>query len=243
MLFPRRQSSPFRRAFTLIELLTVIAIIGILAAIIIPTVGRVRQSARAAQCKSNLRQIGAGLHLYAADNKDRLPFGLTQPQSPGTGNFVWHRAILPYIGVQDADRYDNKQSPVLLCPGAIQPQTSPATFSHYIANSKLMPQSWTGTIARPTLGRITRASSLVAVADGFQRFDATWADGQSDALLDSSYTSADVASADNPVPVTAARFFIDYRHPGDNAHVVMVDASVRAFPRGTLLYRNFNSDY
>lgn len=47
-----------RGAFTLIELLTVIAIIGILAAILIPVVSRVRQSARESVGLSNLRQIG-----------------------------------------------------------------------------------------------------------------------------------------------------------------------------------------
>ncbi|MDR1284547.1 MAG: DUF1559 domain-containing protein [Opitutaceae bacterium] len=60
-------------AFTLVELLTVIAIIGILAAIIIPTVGKVRQIARRAVCASNLRQIGIATFNFAADNKDWLP--------------------------------------------------------------------------------------------------------------------------------------------------------------------------
>jgi prepilin-type N-terminal cleavage/methylation domain-containing protein/prepilin-type processing-associated H-X9-DG protein len=60
-------------AFTLIELLTVIAIIGILAAILIPVVGRVRESAKASQCVSNLRQIGMAAYAFAADNEDRLP--------------------------------------------------------------------------------------------------------------------------------------------------------------------------
>ncbi|AHF89123.1 N-terminal cleavage protein [Opitutaceae bacterium TAV5] len=68
------------RAFTLIELLTVIAIIGILAAIIIPTVGKVRETARAAQCLSNIRQIAMALNLYADDNKDLFPT---------TGNSDW----------------------------------------------------------------------------------------------------------------------------------------------------------
>ena len=243
MLCSRRPTSRFYRAFTLIELLTVIAIIGILAAIIIPTVGRVRQSARAAQCKSNLRQIGTALHLYAAENKDRMPFGLTAPKAPGTSNFVWHRALLPYLGVQNADRYDDKQAAALLCPGGVQPQLGAAAFSHYIANSKLMPQSWAGTVVRPFLSKITRPSAIVTVTDGFQRFDAAWADGQSDSLLDSSYFSGGAANGDNPVPVTNARFFIDYRHPGETANVVMVDASVKTVMRGDLLYRNFNHDY
>lgn len=59
--------------FTLIELLTVIAIIGILAAILIPVVGKVRDSARAAHCQSNLRQIGLQIHLYADDHDGFLP--------------------------------------------------------------------------------------------------------------------------------------------------------------------------
>ncbi len=60
-------------AFTLIELLTVIAIIGILAAILIPTVGKVRNTAQSARCVSNLRQIGQQILAYCGDNKGNLP--------------------------------------------------------------------------------------------------------------------------------------------------------------------------
>jgi prepilin-type N-terminal cleavage/methylation domain-containing protein/prepilin-type processing-associated H-X9-DG protein len=62
-----------KRGFTLIELLVVIAIIGILAAFLTPAVQKAREKARRTACASNLRQIGIGVHLYAADNSENFP--------------------------------------------------------------------------------------------------------------------------------------------------------------------------
>ncbi len=62
------------RGFTLIELLVVIAIIAILAAILFPVFARAREKARETSCSSQLRQLGLGLHMYAADYDEQFPF-------------------------------------------------------------------------------------------------------------------------------------------------------------------------
>jgi prepilin-type N-terminal cleavage/methylation domain-containing protein/prepilin-type processing-associated H-X9-DG protein len=62
-----------RRAFTLIEILIVIAIIALLAAILFPVFSRARESARRSSCASNLRQMMLAANQYAQDHDERLP--------------------------------------------------------------------------------------------------------------------------------------------------------------------------
>lgn len=62
-----------RIAFTLIEVLVVLAIISVLAALIFPVVARGKRAAHKSTCTSNLRQIGAAVLLYEVDNDDQMP--------------------------------------------------------------------------------------------------------------------------------------------------------------------------
>jgi prepilin-type N-terminal cleavage/methylation domain-containing protein len=98
------RSSSF--GFTLIELLTVIAIIGILAAIIIPVVGKVRETAKFSISVGNLRSWTTAAITFANDNKGFIPHQgrtLGNPPNPANGGLIknipaWYNALPSYVG-------------------------------------------------------------------------------------------------------------------------------------------------
>lgn len=120
---PLALSVPRRRAFTLIELLTVIAIIGILAAILIPVIGRARESAKGARCISNLRQVGVALHAYADENRGFLPpvaFTGISPYYNRDPRHIQH-SLHPYLSLRRAANWGTSMdqsiySAVFDCP-------------------------------------------------------------------------------------------------------------------------------
>jgi prepilin-type N-terminal cleavage/methylation domain-containing protein/prepilin-type processing-associated H-X9-DG protein len=120
-----------RNGFSLIELLVVIAIIAILAALLLPTLGRVKAKSLRVVCVNNLRQTAFGIHLYAGDNEDSLPGPLlTGIQSgynrstggdslwPRLGNFLWRDLGLPDpAGLLTSNL---TTAPVLTCPAQMR---------------------------------------------------------------------------------------------------------------------------
>src|SRR5258705_525016 len=85
-----------KSGFTLIELLVVIAIIAILAALLLPALGRAKDKAKSVHCLSNMRQWGLATVMYMADSQDKLPlFGDAFPATPTMT--YWFQKLAPYI--------------------------------------------------------------------------------------------------------------------------------------------------
>lgn len=95
------------RAFSLVELLVVIAIIALLLAILLPVLSMIRKSARSTACLANLHQWGASYQMYLNGNRGRSFLNRQALTDP-----AWYEVLKPYNG--DVHR-------TLLCPEATEP--------------------------------------------------------------------------------------------------------------------------
>jgi prepilin-type N-terminal cleavage/methylation domain-containing protein/prepilin-type processing-associated H-X9-DG protein len=99
---PSKIVNPKSAAFTLVELLVVITIIGILVALLLPAVQAAREAARRMSCGNNFKQVGVGMHNHLAA-KGAFPMTMTS----SNGWWGWATFLLPYIEQQAVyDMYD-----------------------------------------------------------------------------------------------------------------------------------------
>lgn len=229
-------------AFTLIELLIVIAIIALLAAIVFPVFATARDKGRQAACLSNTRQLGNGLMLYVQDSDEMFPFSY----APDLGNY-WPDLVRPYTG----QKAGGNAATIFLCPsdsgealtystnpqviGLYEPSGTPANF---FASVVALPE-----IAEPTsvvlLGDALTARGGVGLFGGGNTAPVEYA--YPHPALTKDHTRDDTWCADWVVPATDGcnNKQIAWRHSG-GANFVYSDGHAKWSKPGRLKDGNFD---
>lgn len=163
--------------FTLVELLVVISIIAILAAILFPVFARARENARRSVCQSNLKQIGLGVMQYTQDYDERLPINWASASGSGSGEVDifpyasqpgnWIVGIYPYV----------KSWQLFICPSAEKwtdtswPDGIPTGNSdtNYVGSGVVMHSMNAFSTSPLSLAAIPNPSSIILVQEYKQR--------------------------------------------------------------------------
>ena len=128
-----------RRGFTLIEILVVIAIIAILAAILFPVFARARENARRSSCQSNLKQIGLAMMQYTQDFDETMPSIFNQnsnirlPNGANAPTALWYHMLYPYM----------KNIQVMNCPSESSIQWTSGAYTGDIPYGYNFTSAWT----------------------------------------------------------------------------------------------------
>lgn len=179
--------------FTLVELLVVIGIIALLIGILLPTLGRARESANQLKCMANLRQLGTALTIYAGESKGMLPIGLVFNGDTIDGNVTyrgesldWTTLLMKVLSRKVGIGYSDQQAvgqtnagvrAVYFCPTVFVPNRVPnSAITHYSSHPRLIPDMQTkdwfrgGSPLRQLtpykLSRIKRSAEIVAIFEG-----------------------------------------------------------------------------
>jgi prepilin-type processing-associated H-X9-DG protein/prepilin-type N-terminal cleavage/methylation domain-containing protein len=228
-----RQKTTFSIAFTLVELLVVITIIGLLAGLAVPAINGGLKSSKAGACLSNLHQIGVATMAYAADNSFKLP-------DAGASSPEWATTLASFVSTGTK----SKKS-IFVCPGCekpVQEGNDAMVAVTYGMHGGLMPKGGTAS----NISSVVRATEVILAADMCQdpgnkgwspycienpSIVVSQSGGRSGSinLTTAIATSTDADTGNNP--------WMRYRHSG-KVNVVMVDGHAEAIKIGSVLNKH-----
>lgn len=157
------------RGFMLVELLVVIAVIGLLAGLLFPALRSARQKADTAKCANHLRQLGQATLMYCQDSDDYLPFAWYNDGDASANNF--HGLLMPLMYRCEFDGYGDFEYGVFACPTRLKEPlvgSNPFKISYGMNayNAVKYPEQPTRRI-----GQVTNSSLTVLMADIDFRFN------------------------------------------------------------------------
>ena len=229
-----RQKTTFSIAFTLVELLVVISIIGLLAGLAVPAINGGLKSAKAGACLSNLHQIGVATMAFAADNSFKLP-------NAGSGTSdMWATQLATFISTGTK----SKKS-IFVCPGSektVQEATGSDVAVTYGVHNGLMPKGGTAS----NISSVVRSTEVILAGDVCQNpGNKGWSPFciEQPSII-SSQSGGRGGSTDLNSPISFGTDsdngnnpWLRYRHSG-KVNVVMCDGHAESIKKGSVLNKH-----
>ncbi len=237
-----REGCRLLHGFTLVEVLVSAVILAALVTLVFPAFSKAKEAAQSAGCVSNLRQLYAGIALYAADHNQDIPPGKTWNELPSGELQSAFSFTSPRNPLAEPHRYiDNGWANVIQifsCP-ADRNRNRSAMYSSYVANYWFFiyyhSEGWPLMYGDNPAGRpikLWEAQKKVLMADGIDAEEAkSWTEG-------SPHPPANHHGPNGALVPSAANYLLSSRHHG-GANYLFGDGSVRLMKKQeAMIYEN-----
>ncbi|NSW54595.1 MAG: DUF1559 domain-containing protein [Armatimonadetes bacterium] len=246
-----------KQGFTLVEILVVIAIIAVLAAILFPVFSRVRENARKTNCLSNLNQVGVAMRAYSSDYGGYIvnwcvshpacaatpgwpaPPAESVKNDPADGVVTWDLSIMRYL----------KSDKVLLCPSNKNPRTDVGRAARAYAIARYTQKVVAGGIWGPSLGMMEgdfpKPTETVLLFEKGNNLPGSWGDACGENVFESHNGPLidQYAPNDNDEQTSGGQTINVRMFHGDGKNILFLDGHAKYFTKTTGPFAKVGASY